>query len=177
MLRQHLHDLAVLDVAAQLVRLEELRAEYGHTVTAMSTATSNLRFNCVIYALQVEENAELYRMLLALTYGPQKDLDVSMDTGFIGWLVEARAIAEVQPARADLAVYSHDGKHTHIGRVLSTGRVRSKWGTAHLYEHALLEVPSSYGDTVQYLSCTDVETVLNEFHAYAKSKGAIFEDG
>ena len=166
-----------MDLAAQLVRLEELRAEFGHTVSAMSTATSNLRFNCVMHALQVEENAELYRLLVSLTYGPQKELDISMDTGFIRWLVAAGSIAEVSAEDAELAAYSVDDKYTHIGRVLSTGRVQSKWGTAHLYEHALFEVPSSYGDTVQYFSGSDVETVLLEFWAYAESKGAICDEG
>jgi hypothetical protein len=175
MLRQCLHDLAPMEVGAQLVRLEELRTEFGHTVLALSTPISNLRFNCVMYALGVEQNAELYRLLVSLTYGPQKDLDISMDTGFIRWLVDAGSIAEVNAENAELAVYAFEDKYTHIGRVLASSRVQSKWGSGHLYEHAPLEVPFSYGDTVQYFSGADVETVLNEFWSYAESKGAIFD--
>lgn len=93
------------------------------TQSAMSTATSNLRFNCVMYALQVEENAELYRLLLSLTYGSQKDLDVSMDTGFRRWHELPTQLHSFSTAAARAA-----GQRSSSGQAWSdSARASSAW--------------------------------------------------
>jgi hypothetical protein len=160
--------------AEQPRRLEELREKLGHTIFPLDISNLKFGFNCVMYALQVENNADLFQLLHHLTYGPQKHLEITMDTGFIRWLIDLKFINEIDTVNAELAVYSVNGKVKHVGRLLSNGRVQSKWGTGHLFEHELLDVPLTYGDTVQFFTGTDVDTVLDEFWSYAESKGAIF---
>ena len=59
-----------------------------------------------------------------------------------------------QPQVGDLAIYlveiGGDREQTHIGRIKSPGRVLSKWGYGHVYEHTLDEVPVEYGEHVRF---------------------------
>ena len=43
-------------------------------------------------------------------------------------------VTSAQAARDDLAIYYFDGRFAHVGRLVSPGRLLSKWGTGHLYK-------------------------------------------
>lgn len=173
-LRDALQQLARLDVAKQLVELELLRKSYGHSVYPLTNAKSNLQYNCVMYAMNVHEHAELYKFLIHLTYGPDKGLGVVMDTNFLQTLIDGGDLLEVNAGSNSLAIYSTPEKITHIGTVSTPGRVRSKWGSEHLYEHDLLECPLSYGEDIAFFSPINPEICVDLFFDYARSKGVKF---
>ena len=54
----------------------------------------------------------------------------------------------------------------HAGLVAGQ-RVRSKWGIGNLWEHAIWEVPTSYGETAERFTIADVGALEPAFEAYA----------
>ncbi len=176
MLRQALHEMAALSPCDQLARLEALRQEHGHTIEALSAVGDDLAYNCVMFALRVHDDADVYRVCALLTWGPDKALDISMDTGFVRALERRGLIVDVPPEEADLLIYQHEGTITHIGRLLPSGRVQSKWGTNHLYVHDALDVPIIYGSDLRRVTGPEPDVVYEEFITYARSKGAHFEE-
>jgi len=174
-LREALQELAKLDAAKQLAQLELLRKNYGHSVSPLTGVESGLQYNCVMYAMDVHEHGELYRFLVHLTYGPDKKLGIVMDTNFLKMLIDDGDLHKITATSNCLAVYSTPQKITHVGTVTSSGRVISKWGTAHLYEHELLECPLSYGEDVEFYNSIDPEVCVSRFFDYAKSKGVRFD--
>jgi hypothetical protein len=52
---------------------------------------------------------------------------------------------------------------THAAVVGDKGAVRSKWGANEVHEHAVWDVPTSYGDVVRYFRRPAPETVLRRF--------------
>lgn len=172
LLRKSLGELAALDAREQLVQLELLRRMFGHSVIALTNAESNLVYNCVMYALGLQKHAGLYQLLVHLTYGPDKGLDITMDTGFLKMLIDSGDLRESEEVAGCLAVYCSPEKITHIGSWVSPGRMASKWGTAHLYEHDFLDSPLEYGDDIKFYAPIDKEFVVDQFFEYAKAKGA-----
>jgi hypothetical protein len=74
----------------------------------------------------------------------------------------------------DLIVYLDNGVFRHVGRIAEPDRVLSKWGTGHLYQHAVWEVPASYGEEICYFVGTDEDMSFGLFRAYAESRGFTF---
>jgi hypothetical protein len=66
------------------------------------------------------------------------------------------------------------GRFMHAGLVLANHRVASKWGVGHLYEHALWEVPQSYGSATRFLKRLCHDEAMDYFIQYAKDKGMLF---
>lgn len=160
------------DVTTHAPRIEEARAELGHSIAVLTTEGDNRSFNCVMYALGIEVDREYFVMA---TYCPG---DVHASTDFLHFLYDEGDLVERQEgAPGSLVVYSHEGRFRHIGRVVEDGRVQSKWGIGHLYEHGLLEVPESYGIEVRYFEPVERDTVLDAFYAYAQQKGVVFPAG
>ncbi len=50
------------------------------------------------------------------------------------------------PLQGDIVTYFSEGKMTHMGRLNEEGRVRSKFGKGHVYEHPIGDVPDYYLD-------------------------------
>lgn len=112
----------------------------NHTIKMLSNLGDNNAYNCVMYALDLHNDIRYIDLAEEL---PEL---IHADTLFLGYLIEKGALIPSQ--NGNLIVYSNDIKITHIGKIDSAKRVTSKWGTGHLYEHAINEVPSSYGDNI-----------------------------
>lgn len=95
---------------------------------------------------------------------------------FIGWLLEHR-LKELDEPTPGCAVLYFSGKvWQHIGTSTSPGRVTSKWGTFPVYDHAILEVPERYGDSVRYFERPDREEAIRLFLQFARSRGLSADD-
>lgn len=66
-----------------------------------------------------------------------------------------------QHVDGSIAVYFDADRVTHSGRI-NNGTVISKWGTAHTWQHALWEVPTSYGSR-EYYQAPNPELVKNAY--------------
>ena len=98
------------------------------------------------------------------------------DTNFVYWLIDRGLIKEREVVSEGLlTVYYLGQRLKHIGRLTKSSRVSSKWGTGHLYEHGLFEVPSDYGNTVRFFTPCYQEDVVGDFIDYAISEGIPFD--
>ncbi len=97
---------------------------------------------------------------------------------FINFLLRNSALAAREPElviTGDRIIYFDKGQFRHVGRVIAHNRILSKWGTGNLYQHAVWEVPASYGDDVRYYIGPGEHASFELFLSYAESKGFAFE--
>lgn len=160
------------DVGTHANQIEQLRVVHPHSIKTLSGPNDDLRYNCVMFALGIETDDIYLKMLYRFPS------DVHANTAFVQFLVERGDILE--QARAEpksLVVYFGKEKVEHIGRIVDDGRVQSKWGTkGHLYEHAIFEVPATYGDTVRVFTPMERLPVLKAFFEFAKARGVSFKN-
>src|SRR5262249_25650691 len=92
------------------------------------------------------------------------------DTEFLLYLLERGKLSR-QPRCCPglVALYFNGKRPKHLGRV--TSAERSKWGIGHLYEHAVWEVPQSYGNEVDFFIPPAPSTVIAQFVQYARARG------
>lgn len=79
---------------------------------------------------------------------------------------------EVTPADAregDLVFYfGDDEQFKHAGLSRTNGRLMSKWGIGHLYEHGVFEVPESYGTKVRFFRKLSYDLAFGHFMRFAQ---------
>lgn len=139
----------VMDLALHGPLLAELTAEIPHTVLLVQPADPENDFNCVMYALDLVGWVDPPTSALGRYFA---------STAFLRSLIEGGELQELQECAVDvLAVYLRGAEIRHIGRVCANGRIRSKWGAGHTYEHELWEVPSTYGDVIRYYASIESE--------------------
>ena len=173
MLRELLQQIThEANVTTHAPRIEEARAQYGHAIAVLTAEDDNRRYNCVMYALGIEIDREYFAMS---TCCPEQ---VHASTEFLQFLYDEGDLIERQDCVPGcLVVYSREARFRHIGKAVEGGRVRSKWGIGHLYEHGLFEVPDSYGTEVRFFEPLDRETVLDAFYHHAQQNGVVFPAG
>lgn len=104
--------------------------------------------------------------------------DVFAGKDFIHWLLKHEYLCEhvlTKKKPGDLVIYFDDKTFQHIGLLRSNDRVESKWGKGQLYDHALFEVPSSYGATVKFFPRPSDDVLLKAFICFAKEQGVPFK--
>jgi hypothetical protein len=144
-----------------------LRSNHPHSIRVLSRQ-SIVEFNCVMHALGIVDDPGYVRLARMCPS------DVHASTHFVKFLIEGNHIAEQSEAAADLLiVYSDDIQIRHIGRLLRQDLVESKWGIGLLYEHPILEIPSSYGSAIRYFSPIDRDDVIERFIEFAEASGII----
>jgi hypothetical protein len=74
-----------------------------------------------------------------------------------------------EPADADFVIY-FDGDTIQYSGIWMGGRVLSKWGTGHLWEHALHEVSLRYGAELRFFHSVPPERCIAEFVAFARGE-------
>jgi hypothetical protein len=97
---------------------------------------------------------------------------------FAHWLLANNLLTEVTQAdvrEGDIVFYfSVDGRFKHAGRMLADGRIVSKWGIGHLYEHGIFEVPESYGNAVRFFRGLSYDEAFENFMRFAEEKDIRF---
>src|SRR6266404_4645315 len=71
------------------------------------------------------------------------------------------------PANGEFVIYFNGVTVRHSG-IWMGGRVQSKWGTGHLWEHALHEVPLRYGDEVGFFCAVPAERCIAAVVVFAR---------
>jgi len=148
-------------------RIAELRAQVPHSIEILTKPGDNLRYNCIMHALGVPENTELIGLVMRC---PRS---IHPNTRFLKFLKDRGILSPIaQLAAGQVVTYSNGRGIRHAGRTISELVVESKWGIGHLYRHALMEVPSSYGNKLSYFAPPDAQAVVGEFIEFARSQGA-----
>ena len=141
--------------------VESIRAVYAHTIRFISERADQ---TCAMYALSLTDDPK-YRAVAG-------KYDVYAGKDFMNGTVRNAALREIEAERSgDLVCYFSDSEWQHIGVMLGSSRVVSKWGTHPLYEHGLAEVCEDYGDRVRFFIRPPPAEALACFLEFARSRG------
>ncbi len=137
----------------------------AHTIRLLGRAEPGeprtWRFNCIQYALGLQAPPPAVECLCR--HGA-----VFLGTDFLSWLVN-RLPSSAPNETGSLIVYLDGGAIKHVG-ISTDGRVASKWGGGHLWDHGIFEVPASYGDAVAFYRPPEARTAGDLFLDYARER-------
>jgi len=166
LLRRRLDEVTRAPDDAEQIRLvATLAGEHPHSIQLSAEAVLADRktwaFNCHTYTFGLRGSEEVLR-LVTRTIFPNGAYVTSLIDGMLTETEDAE--------EGDFVVYFQDASVTHSG-LWSHGRLRSKWGTGHVWEHALHEVPLRYGDEVRFFGAQPAERCIAAFVAFARAAG------
>jgi len=168
-LRERLLEITDVVVAMQIgeqVRLiEELKTEFEHSVSlaqeAIPLQPATWRFNCHAYAFRLNTTESFWRL-------DQEKPNVWPTGEFVSdFLLPILRRRESVPQDEDIAVFFEGEEVKHSG-VVRGNRVRSKWGTGHVWDHGTFETPPSFGSVVSYFHPIEVARVVEAYVEFAK---------
>jgi hypothetical protein len=152
----------------QIELIEALKTRHPHGIALHTAWNSDLTdVNCYMFALGLAPN-EIKNW---------RDVGIQPDTktGFIGRLLESKILTScasgAMPQDGLVFYFTAEGRPMHAGRC-ADGVVISKWGDrcTHIWRHGLWEVPSSYGETVQFFETPSPGDVAKAYITWAKAK-------
>jgi hypothetical protein len=160
------------DVSRHPALLAALTRECPNTVVMLDSAYPMRRYTCLMHVFDFAEKPD-YTAIAKHGLGK-----IFAAGDFAHWLLENNVLVEVTHGdvrQGDIVFYFTDaGRFKHAGRMLANGRVLSKWGTGHLYEHGVLEVPESYGTTVRFFRGLSYNEAFDHFVRFAEERGMRF---
>jgi hypothetical protein len=144
----------------------------NHSIESLESAYPIENYTCVMDALQLVGNRQ-YEEIARCAYD-----NVFAGRKFITFLLSNFSLKELDCSEAgpnDLIIYFQGGNFQHIGNLVNSFKVRSKWGSGGLYLHGIWEVPSSYGSEVKYFKAQNSNQYFELFIKYAEFCGLTFE--
>ena len=163
----------VQEVTQHPALLEDIGRECLHSIRIAHSRHPIGRYTCLMHVFDFTEKPEY---IAIADYGLGR---VFAGVDFAHRLIEKGFLTEVSQAEAengDLVAYFREGNFKHVGLWQPNGRVLSKWGVGHLYDHALFEVPESYGTAVRFYDALSYEAAYELFVQFAQENGIPFEN-
>lgn len=166
MLRGRLQEMTeVTDVSRHPQLLMQLTRYVQNSIRILESEYPIKKYNCVMHAFNFTKNTTYIKIASSHSW------HIFAGASFMHWLIDRSYLTEVpQGSAGDLVLYFSRGNFKHIGTVGDRARITSKWGIGHLYEHEVLEVPSSYGDEVRFYSALSCADAYNYFVEFAEEK-------
>jgi hypothetical protein len=161
-LRSRLQEITCnCNIDGHRLAIEALRLELPHTIRLVSSADPALPQNCFVWALDL-----CYE--LAHWVGTWNLPELFAGSKFVQELIPyLTPIPKSDVTECDLVVYFEEEMPTHAGSI-NESKVISKWGKGHIYEHDLLEVPASYGNTIRFYRMPPSRMVAMHFVKYVQ---------
>lgn len=162
-----------LNVQGHPALLQQLTVAWPNSIRLLPSPHPIHRYTCLMH---VFDFAEKSNYIAIATY---PGVNVFADAEFAQWLIDKGHLTETSEAQAmpgDLVMYFNGCDFKHVGILQAGTRVISKWGEGHLYEHALWEVPESYGTNVRYFRPLSYEDAYECFTCFAEEHGIPFEN-
>jgi hypothetical protein len=149
----------------QIRLIEVLREKYGHAISLVQEAIPGQpetgQFTCYQYAFNlVDAPPEVIR----IASDHQKIYPSSV---FVQFLIDHVLDELSAPKDGCVIVYSDGQEIKHAGKMRGQ-MVVSKWGTAHLWQHRIYEVPITYGSSVRFFEAIQAERSIQAFLRYAE---------
>jgi hypothetical protein len=161
-LRTELNQIALQPVERHEALVEELHQRCPHSITVVERAGS---YTCFQHAFSLVEPPAVVRTIGIV------HTDVFPSPDFVEYLVKNVLVAvhRDESGIGDLVLY-RDGLEARHAGVLHGRGIRSKWGIGHLWDHALFEVPATYGTTIEYFRSISQATAVTAFLRYARHR-------
>jgi hypothetical protein len=172
-LRQQLEEMTYVDdVSRHPAVLAAVTCECPNSVALLDSAHPIRRYTCLMY---VFDFAEKHEYAAIATHGLGR---IYAAGAFAHWLLDRGLLVELTPVEVregDLVFYfNNEGRFKHAGLCRTDGRVMSKWGIGHLYEHGVFEVPDSYGDKLRFFRKLSYDEAFGHFMRFAEDNGMVF---
>jgi len=167
-LRERLCEMTLKPISEQAAMLEQLRAEFSHSIQILDSEHPIEGYTCAVYAFHLVGDS-VYQGIAASGLG-----STFAGKDFVEFAIKEQLLAECgaeDAIQGDMVVYLLDGRFGHIGRLQADRRILSKWGTGYLCEHGLWEVPCSYGAEVRFFEGPGAENCFDIFVEYTKTRG------
>jgi hypothetical protein len=147
--------------------------ECSHSIVPLHSDVELSRYTCLVYALGFAGKTE-YEDIAGLPH-----VNVFAGKKFANWLLangHLQPLTQTEIPEGAFAIYlDPNGEFLHIGICTAEMRLNSKWGTQGLYNHSLLEVPESYGSSINYFEAIDYLAAIELFKDFAALNGVVFE--
>jgi len=163
-----LDEITALPRDEHVARIAELINVHQHSIQlASATDTPTVppdKYTCFMHAFDLVASQPVIEIAEAFN-------ETYPNGAFVAYLVD-HYLFEVSHEEAkpgDIVVYACDIKIAHAGR-FSDWKVISKWGTGLLWEHAVAEVPSKYGNDVRFFHALSGPMAEQAFVVYAKQR-------
>lgn len=159
------------DVSRHPALLDAISAEHPNTIKLVDSPHPIRRYTCLVHAFNFTEQSE-YVLIAESGFNV-----VFAGRQFAQWMIDHGHLVEVGTKEApagDLVFYfDAQGQFKHAGIISSGNRVVSKWGTGHLYEHEILDVPESYGTLVRFFKSLPFQEAIKRFIEFARENGML----
>lgn len=162
-LRARLQDITYSsDIDGHLSAIEALKSEFFHTIRLVEHANPTLPRNCYEWAFDLCP-------LLSHWVGELKLPKHLAGSKFVQELIpHLDTLPESDVTEGDFVLYFDRQMPTHAG-LIKEPHVISKWGKGHIYQHSLLEVPSSYGNEIRFYRKLPASMATMRFVEYVRS--------
>jgi hypothetical protein len=173
LLRRKLQAMTDAPLSEHPDRLRKITQQHPNSITLLDSPHPIVGYTCLMHALDLVQSHEYKR--IARQGEQQRNEGVFAGRGFAEWLLREELLTTTKGSvtAGDIVLYFGDPGFKHAARFLEHDRVRSKWGTGHLYEHALWEVPSPYGNDIHFFKpLSDGKSILH-FKRYAEEMGVV----
>jgi len=171
-LRQKLDQITDQNIGNNISKQIDLIKNIGiaHSIILKQEAIvgkpETFKFNCFSYALDIINHPVVEKMMKDHT-------SIFIGSEFMEYLIQNKLqkIDFSNKREGDIIIYFSNNKPEHAGKIFSN-RIISKWGTGHMWEHEVLEIPLKYGDTYLTFKAISEKEALNCFLDYTRTKGA-----
>ena len=164
--RQRLDDIIkTQDISVHIEMIETLREKYNHSIMLKhAILPGQSEFRCYEYAFDLVDwqEHELAKVLEGFAQGHRD---------FIWFLICAQILKTIDRCSVtsgDVAIYFSESDLLHAGKY-DSGKIVTKWGKGHVWEHGLWEVPTSYGARVKWYakpSPQDMKLSVGRYEEY-----------
>ena len=145
----------------QITLISNLSKEFNHSIILKKEANlsneSSWRYNCFTYAFNLLNSSEFLDITERYPF-------LFAEPRYASYLINNYLckISETEAVNEDYIIYFHEKMPKHAGKYFN-GKIISKWGHFHLLEHEIYEVPSSYGDEIQFFKKISVPECVSAF--------------
>lgn len=158
-----------MPVFNQELAITELASTFSHSLLRLRDAQAE-KWNCFAFAF----NLGTSRAYEQIAWADRRGCNTFFASPrFVQFVIQKESVSEISEGEAqpgDVVIYLDDDRaHKHAGKITPNhGRVKSKWGVGHFWEHGLWEVPEKYGNTVRFFRDIPEATAEREFLEFAK---------
>jgi hypothetical protein len=147
------------------LQIAALRSEFTHSIREVHPAQPG-RYNCFAFALGLHESQKYLRI------AQHRSPNVFANAAFISHLIRQGVLrpTDCTAPGQKIVIYLRDELPKHAG-VLNEQRVTSKWGDGMFFEHAVLEVPASYGCEPECYALATPSEIEVAFLRFAEEQG------
>lgn len=154
------------NIWTQIPLIKRLSEKFPHSIRLVQSLTlRGAPFTCFMHVFGLIDSKEV-------KYIATRHKDIYPGGEYVSRMVTTGVLNPVNsaPREEDIILYFDQGVPKHAG-IVTSGRIISKWGLGHLWEHDIYEVPISYGSETKIYSPVDRQVAIQAFLEYAESKG------